>query len=167
MYRTAGKAESAALTRTGLTASFHRLDRDVRYAYRVNDAYVSGDDFAVDYVIPDADNKDLCVRLTVPQTGGTLVRRQWPRASTPADPSATVSTVAENVVSSVPSQDSPGTLLNPFTRIAPDGASNFDRLNLRLRSTVGLADKGTTRTYDLTFTALNTVAAAEPRTCAR
>ena len=167
MYQTADKAESAALTQTSLTASFQRLDREMRYAYRINDAYVAGDDFAVDYVVPDADNDALCVRLTVPKAGGTLMRRQWPQASTPADPSATAGAVAEDVVSSVRSQDSPGTPLNPFDHRAPDGSSNFDRLNVRLQSTVGLAGKATTRTYDLTFTALNTLAPTTALPCAR
>ncbi len=167
MYQTADKAESAALTQTSLTASFSKLDRELRYAYRVNDEYVAGDDFAVDYVIPDADNNPLCVRLTVPKAGGTLMRRQWPQTRTPSDPSAAVGAVAEDVRSSVQSQDVPGALLNPFDRKAPDGTSNFDRLNLRLESTVGLADKATTRTYDLTFTALNTMALTTSLTCAR
>lgn len=167
MYQTADKAESAALTQTSLTASFNKLDHELRYAYRVNDEYVAGDDFAVDYVIPDADNNAQCVRLTVPRTGGTLLRRQWPQTTTPADPAATVSTVAENVISAVESQDAPGVLVNPFDRNAPDGTSNFDRLNLRLQSTVGQSNKATTRTYDLTFTALNTVALTTALTCTR
>ena len=167
MYQAADKAESAALTQTSLTASFSKLDGELRYAYRVNDEFTAGGDFAVDYVIPDADNNAVCVRLSVPQGGGTLIRRQWPQTGTPAGPQATVTTVAEDVVSAVPSTDDPAVLLNPFDRKAPDGTSNFDRLNLRLQSTVGLADKATTRTYDLTFTALNTVALTTSLTCTR
>ncbi len=167
MYQTADRAEAGALTQTSLTASFSKLDRELRYAYRINDEYAAGADFAVDYVIPDADNNAVCVRLSVPQGGGTLIRRQWPQTGTPAGPEATVGAVAEDVRSSVESQDVPGVLLNPFDRREPDTSSNFDRLNLKLLSTVGLADKSATRTYDLTFTALNTEALTKSLTCTR
>jgi prepilin-type N-terminal cleavage/methylation domain-containing protein len=164
MYHTTDLAESAAMTQTSLTASFSRLDREVRYAYRVNDEYVTGDSFAVDYVIPDENNNLLCVQLTLPRTGGTLMRRQWPQASTPASSLATVSAIADHMVTGA--RDASGNALNPFDRAVPNVDSNFDRLRVKVNSTVGQSTLGTTRTYDLTFTALNTVGLTTALTCA-
>jgi prepilin-type N-terminal cleavage/methylation domain-containing protein len=162
MYHTTDLTESAALTQTALTASFNKLDREVRYAYRVNDEYVTGERFAVDYVIPDEHNVMLCVQLTVPKTGGALVRRQWPQSATPADPAATVATIATEMAPEVDDQGEP---VNPFHRTAPNSGSNFDRLGIDINSTVGQSEFGSTRNYDLTFTALNTVGLTTTLTC--
>jgi prepilin-type N-terminal cleavage/methylation domain-containing protein len=168
MYHTTDLTESAALTQTSLTASFNKLDREVRYAYRINDEYSTNDTYGVDYVMPDENNNMLCVQLTLPKAGGTLMRRQWPQTATPASPAATVSAVASNMASAA--KDSDGNQANPFDREAPDLDSNYDRLNIEINSTVGQSAYGTTRSYDLTFTALNTVSvtnttAASSLTC--
>jgi prepilin-type N-terminal cleavage/methylation domain-containing protein len=163
MYHTTDLTESAAMTQASLTASFNRLDREVRYAYRVNDEYVTGDSFAVDYVIPDENNNLLCVQLTLPRSGGSLMRRQWPQTSTPASGLATVTAIAGDMVTGV--RDDSGEPLNPFDRKVPDVDSNFDRLRVKINSTVGQSTLGTTRTYDLTFTALNTVGLTTALTC--
>lgn len=166
MYRTTDLTESAALTQTSLTASFNKLDRDVRYAYRVNDAYSVGADYAVDYVVPDADNNLLCVQLSLPQAGGALVRRQWPQSSTAADPAATVNTVATDLITAA--KDAEGRPLNPFRRSQPDDDSNFDRLAIQVTSVVGQASRfNRARSYDLKFTALNTVGLTTALTCTR
>jgi prepilin-type N-terminal cleavage/methylation domain-containing protein len=159
MFRATDRAEASALTQTSLTASFARLDRDLRYAFRVNAPGAADGFYFVDYVIPDADNVQQCVRLSLPLDGGTLSRHQWPQASTSADPAATVGTVATGVQPAAA-----GT--NPFTLTpAGSGSSNFDRLGVALSSSVGLTGLGRTRTYDLQFTALNTLPLDTPITC--
>jgi len=166
MYRTTNLTESAALSQTALTASFTKLDQDVRYAYRVNDGYLTGTSYAVDYVIPDPDNNLLCVQLSLPQAGGSLVRRQWPQSSTPADPAATVSTVATDLVTAA--KDAEGRPVNPFRRSRPDDDSNFDRLAIQVTSVVGQAGQtNRARSYDLKFTALNTVGLTTTLTCTK
>lgn len=158
MFRTADLTQTAALTQTSTLASFSKLERDVRYAERVNAPYLrSNGDFAVDYVMPDEKGVLQCVRLTLPAAGGALTRLQWPQSSTPAGVSA--STVALDL------QTANGTS-TPFIRIAAGTASsNFDRLEVRLKSTIGVAGAGATRTFDLTFTALNTAATTTTLTC--
>jgi len=164
MYHTTDLTESAALTQTSLTASFNKLDREVRYAYRVNAEYSTGNSFAIDYVIPDTDNNMLCVQLSLPKAGGTLMRRQWPQSATGSHPSAKSGGVAFDIAPAT--KDANGNPVNPFARKAPDAESNYDRLNIKVNSTVGQsAAYGTTRTFDLTFTALNTLAATTALNC--
>ncbi|GGK86470.1 hypothetical protein GCM10012284_20860 [Mangrovihabitans endophyticus] len=152
MYRTADRTESAALAQTALMASFSKLDTEVRYAYHIGTPYQTGDGnslYAVDYVIPDPDNVQQCVQLTLPKAGGTLKRTIWPQRSA-MSAGATVSAVAEHL------ESTDGT--NPF-RVQPSGSdgTNFDRMTLAVTSTVGVATNGATRAYQLKFTALNTV----------
>jgi prepilin-type N-terminal cleavage/methylation domain-containing protein len=160
MYRTTTITEANALTEANLMSSFAKLDRDVRYAYRVNAPYQpDANTFAVDYVVPDANNALLCVQLTLPVSGGALIRRQWPQTSTSADPAAVTAGVAANLVTANTITDASGAQVpaNPFTlRTTGQDGSNFDRLRINVNSTVGFSDKGATRNYSLQFTALNT-----------
>lgn len=152
MYRTTDRTEAAAMTQTALMTSFAKLDREVRYAYRVNPPYVIGGDraYAVDYVVPDADNARYCVQLSLPVAGGTLTRTTWPQSST-MTAGTTVSAVATDLITSTAG-------VSPFVLKASgsDGA-NFDRLVMSVTSTVGSGGNGTSRGYALQFTALNTV----------
>lgn len=160
MYRTTNLTEANALTEANLMSSFAKLDRDVRYAYRINAPYQpDANTFAVDYVVPDAGNTLMCVQLTLPVSGGALVRRQWPQTSTSADAAAVSSGVATNLVSANTVTNAGGAQVrtNPFTlRTTGQDGSNFDRLRINVNSTVGVPDKGSTRNYNLQFTALNT-----------
>jgi prepilin-type N-terminal cleavage/methylation domain-containing protein len=160
MYRTTSVTEANAVTEASLMASFAKLDRDVRYAYRVNAPYQpDAGTFAVDYVVPDANNALLCVQLTLPVSGGALIRRQWPQTSTSADAAAVSTGVAANLVTANTITDAGGAQVpaSPFTvRTTGQDGSNFDRLRINVNSTVGLSDRGATRNYNLQFTALNT-----------
>ena len=150
MYQTTDRTEAAASAQTNLMGTFSRLDREVRYAYRVSDPYALNDGatFAIDYVIPDQDNVRQCVQLSMPATGGTLTRRQWSQTSTGSGPATTAGAIAENLVPATANT-------NPFTKQTASG-TNYDQLRINVNSTVGLGDHGDTRNYDLTFTALNT-----------
>jgi len=151
MYRATELADSAAQTQTNLTDAFARLDREVRYAYRINPAYQVGTaTYAVDYIIDAYAGTQWCIQLSLPIGGGTLLRRQWPQESTSADPAAFTTGIARDLF--------PGTAnLNPFT-VRPAGTddSNLDRLLMNVTSTVGVGAAGGTRNYNLQFTALNT-----------
>jgi prepilin-type N-terminal cleavage/methylation domain-containing protein len=160
MYRITTVTEANAMTEANLMASFAKLDRDVRYAYRVNPPYQpDAGTFAVDYVVPDANNALLCVQLTLPVSGGALVRKQWPQTSTSADAAAVSTGVAANLVTANTITDAGGVQVpaSPFTvRTTGQDGSNFDRLRINVNSTVGNSDRGATRNYSLQFTALNT-----------
>jgi prepilin-type N-terminal cleavage/methylation domain-containing protein len=160
MFKTTNLTEAASLTQTSALASFSKLERDLRYASRINPPYqrLTGD-FAVDYVLSDDAGVLQCVRLTLPTAGGALVRLQWPQSGSPAGVSA--ATVALDMRSANGSS-------TPFIRI-PGGTanSNFDRLEVRLKSSVGVAGTGATRAFDLRFTALNTAPATTTLTCSQ
>jgi len=160
MFRAADLTETAARTQTNTLASFEKLERDIRYAERVNAPYLRTDGaFAVDYVIPDDHGVLQCVRLTLPAGGGALTRLQWPQSGTPAGVSATI--VAVDMTSGNGSA-------TPFTRIAGGTtSSNFDRLQVKLKSSIGVTGAGATRIFDLVFTALNTTAVTTTLTCSQ
>jgi prepilin-type N-terminal cleavage/methylation domain-containing protein len=167
MYRATNLAEAGALAQTQLSASFGKLDREVRYAYRVNDPSTSGADFAVTYVIPDANNNMVCVQLTLPPEGGTLMRTQWVRSPENGAYNVSSSAVATNLISGVTAQDDASVKLNPFTHRGADADGNFDKLRMRVDSAVGVSDRGAIRNYDLTFTALNTQIDTIDLSCAK
>jgi prepilin-type N-terminal cleavage/methylation domain-containing protein len=163
MYQASNRAEAAAVAQTALSASMQKLDREIRYAYRINPAFTSGTNFAITYVIPDADTKRICVELTLPQTGGTLLRAQWLQEST--NPAGVITTAVANDLVPVAGA-------NPFTRV-PKGAvyngvtTQQDRLQLIVDSNVGLSEKQAKRRYELRFTALNTLDANTALTCTK
>jgi prepilin-type N-terminal cleavage/methylation domain-containing protein len=151
MYQATAKADTAAQAQAALSDAFAKLDREVRYAYRVNAAYQIGtDSYAVDYLVNNGVDPLLCVQLTLPIGGGALVRRQWPESTTSADPAAVSTGVANDLVTAAEG-------VNPFT-VKPAGTeqSNFDRLLVNLNGTVGVGAGGSVRNYNLQFTALNT-----------
>lgn len=161
MFRTADLTETAALTQSSLLASFSKLDRDLRYANRINQPYPRPNgDFAVDFVIPDDGGVLQCVRLTLLSAGGALTRLQWPQINT-TSAGFSPSTVAVNMVSGN------GTS-SPFVQ-TPGGTpdSNYDRLAVQLKSTVGVSGAGASRAFDLQFTALNTVQSTTTLTCSQ
>jgi prepilin-type N-terminal cleavage/methylation domain-containing protein len=161
MFKTANVTQTAALTQTSLMLSFSKLDREVRYAERINTPYQRGNgDYAVEYVIPDDTGVAQCVRLTVPTAGGSLMRRQWPQADPVA--SGTPTTIALDMA-----RDS-GTA-NPFLLTAGGGTSdsNFDRIEIKLKSSIGAPGAGSVRRFDLLFTALNTMPTSSPLACSQ
>lgn len=164
MYHATEEADSAATAQSNLTDAFAKLDREVRYAYRINPAYQLGTTaYAVDYLIDNGTDPLLCVQISMPIDGGALVRLQWPETSTSADPAAISTGVAADLV--------PATAgVNPFTvKSAGTDTSNFDRLLVNVNSTIGVDANGSTRNYNLQFTALNTTVndASVPTTCTK
>ncbi|GLY97338.1 prepilin-type N-terminal cleavage/methylation domain-containing protein [Actinoplanes sp. NBRC 103695] len=158
MYQSANRAEAAAVAQTQLATAFQKMDREIRYAYRVNVPYTSGGDYAVTYVVPDANNRQLCVELTLPTGGGTMMRTQWVRKPKQGETyEKSTGAVATSLVPFTAGS-------TPFERIpsgtADDGASsNFDRLKMNVVSTIGLSTKNARREYKLKFTAVNTAGA--------
>jgi prepilin-type N-terminal cleavage/methylation domain-containing protein len=171
MYHTADKTEANALTESNLMLSFAKLDREVRYAYRVNPPYMANTNtFAVDYVLADNQNVMQCVQLTLPVAGGALIRKQWPLASNSANPAAVTSGVATNLVTANKTTDAGGATVaaNPFTLLASrQGGSDFDRLKINMNSRAGITSLGATRNYNLQFNALNTQEPSISLTCTK
>ena len=162
MYHATEQSDAAAQAQSNLTDTFARLDREIRYAYRINSAYLVGTTgYGVDYVINDGSALQ-CVQLTLPVDGGSLIRKQWLQSSNSADPAAITTGIATDLFPAT-------TGVNPFTvKPAKTEDSNFDRLVLNVASTVGLGQNGATRNYNLQFTALNTTLdQADKTTCTK
>lgn len=160
MYRTSEITDSAATAQSDLTDTFARLDREIRYAYRINAAYQIGTTaYGVDYVLADAGGDGFtCVQLSLPLTGGTLTRRTWPQRKDSADAAATSSALATDLSGATPGA-------GPFSVLGANADSNYDRLVLDVRSTVGTSSRSSvTRTFSIQFTALNTQSTAYPCT---
>jgi prepilin-type N-terminal cleavage/methylation domain-containing protein len=168
MYHVSNVTETNATTEANLMLAFSKLDRDVRYAYRINPPYMSDTNtYAIDYVIPDNAFVLQCVQLTLPVTGGPLIRRQWPQTTNSADPAAVTSGVATDLTTNA-TVTGTATPASPFTLIASLQAnSNFDRMKINMNSTSGVTGQGAVRAYNLQFTALNTVALSNDLTCTK
>jgi prepilin-type N-terminal cleavage/methylation domain-containing protein len=160
MYHATEKSDSAAQAQANLADAFGKLDREIRYAYRINAAYSIGTTgYGVDYVIDDGSGTLQCVQLSLPVAGGALLRLQWPQPSTSADAAAISTGIATDLSSGAAGG-------SPFTvRSAATDGSNFDRLVMNVNSTVGAAaGSNSTRSYNLQFTALNTTLDAGVKT---
>jgi prepilin-type N-terminal cleavage/methylation domain-containing protein len=150
MYRTSEITDAAATSQSDLTDAFGRLDKEIRYAYRINAAYpIGATSYGVDYLLSNGDGQTYtCVQLSLPVAGGALTRTSWPQSATSA--AGTTSTLASDLSSATAGS-------SPFTVLSGDPTSNFDRLVLNVNSTVGTsASSSVTRTFSVQFTALNT-----------
>jgi prepilin-type N-terminal cleavage/methylation domain-containing protein len=161
MFRTTDTTQDAALTQTSTMLSFSKLDREVRYAQRINTPYQRPNgDYAVQYVMPDGAGVPQCVRLTIPIAGGSLMRQQWPQANTVSSGAPT--TVALDMI------PDNGTA-NPFL-LTPGGGtsiSNYDQIEIKLKSSIGVTGAGAVSRFDLQFTALNTVPSTTSLPCSQ
>jgi prepilin-type N-terminal cleavage/methylation domain-containing protein len=168
MYHVSDVTEANATTEANLMLAFSKLDRDVRYAYRINAPYMSdANTYAIDYVIPDNANVLQCVQLRLPVTGGPLTRRQWPQTKNSADPATITGGIATDLATNA-TVTGTTTPVSPFTLVASlQQNSNFDRLKINVKSTVGVTAQGAVRAYTLQFTALNTVKLSTNLTCTK
>jgi prepilin-type N-terminal cleavage/methylation domain-containing protein len=151
MYHTFDKTDAAAQAQTALLAAFNKLDHEVRYAMRITAEGGTTALWSVTYVIPDGADNKTCVQLTLPKAGGVLLRRQWTRPDVLTTPTATFTTVATDLLPKTATA-------TPFAVVAGGTVATkpFDSLELMVTSTVGVGTHAATKTYDLTFTALNT-----------
>jgi prepilin-type N-terminal cleavage/methylation domain-containing protein len=151
MYHTVDKTDAAAQAQTALLAAFNKLDHEVRYGMRVSNEGSTATLWSVTYVIPDGADNKTCVQLTLPKAGGALLRRQWTRPDVQVTPAAAFTTVATDLL-----PKNPGS--TPFLLVAGGTTSTkpFDTLELQVTSTVGVGTHAASKSYDLTFTALNT-----------
>ena len=151
MYHTVDKTDAAAQAQTALLAAFNKLDHEVRYGMRVNNEGSTATLWSVTYVIPDGADNKTCVQLTLPKAGGELLRRQWTRPDVQVTPAAAFTTVATDLL-----PKTPGSTPFPVVAGGTTATKPFDTLELQVTSTVGVGTHAASKSYDLTFTALNT-----------
>jgi type II secretory pathway pseudopilin PulG len=147
MFRTANHADAAAAAQAQILTSFNRLEREIRYAQRIMEPHAVANGFAVEFVINDASGVLQCTQLVL-MDGGAMTEQQWPAGESPTKPATTIATGLE------PKE------AEPFLQLAAGTlGSNFDRLQVRVTTTVGTGRTAQTRSFDLQYTALNTVSA--------
>ncbi len=151
MYHTVDRTDAAAQAQTALLSAFNKLDHEVRYAMRINNEGSTSALWSVTYVLPDGADNKTCVQLTLPAAGGTLLRRQWTRPDVQVTPTAAFTAVATDLQPKVDTS-------TPFAVVAGGTVATrpFDTMELEVTSTVGIGVHAVSKTYDLTFTALNT-----------
>jgi type II secretory pathway pseudopilin PulG len=160
MYNAVGRIDSATQAQTALLVAFNKLDHEIRYAQRITVEGATTALYSVTYAIPDGSDQLTCIQLTLPKTGGALMRRQWTRPTTLVTPTAAFTAVANGLAPKVSGS-------TPFvvTAGSADSTKPFDTMELQVTSAVGIGARGTTRTYDLTFTALNTATSSISLKC--
>ena len=145
-FRVFTAAEAETVSQGQVSDTFLRLDRQIRYAAGISAPALIQGHWYVEYLIVDG-AAATCHELRLPAAGGSLQQRAWPQGG--AAPVFTtripgVAPVLEN-----------GTTLPPFTRFAPGGDQDFQRLRLYLDGD-GSTGSGTNNPLDVTFTAANT-----------
>jgi prepilin-type N-terminal cleavage/methylation domain-containing protein len=143
MFTSANKNESINDAQAQLNIAFLNLDREVRYASTISTPGQVAGAWYVELLITNSGTAR-CTEIRLDPATAKLERRSWVQGS-PASSGDAWRPLASRVTSTA-----------PFTLIPADPEVNFQRLRLRLLSTAGGANSGTTTETDVTFTALNT-----------
>jgi prepilin-type N-terminal cleavage/methylation domain-containing protein len=153
MYRSANKAEAASVAQAQIHIAFLRLDKEIRYAASISEPGPVGADSYVEY-LTSYTGSPLCTELRLHVAEDQLQHRSWsqPVGSAVAAPSEWIP-LASDVTSA-----------SPFIFSGASGTSEFQQLQLSLVATSGSGETLTTRTTDVTFTALNTSRSTSSKT---
>ena len=152
-YNAEEKTEATSVALSQISVAFQRLDRGVRYASAISAAGTgsatgtSGDpyiEFLTGYT-----GTAMCNELRVHVATKQLQQRTWPQGATPMVLSAWTPLASEVAI------PLGGTTL-VFTKYAADATFNFQRLEIKLAVKSGNNRTATTKSSDITFTALNT-----------
>ena len=155
IFDVANKTESMTTAQSQVNTAFLRLDKEIRYAAAISTpAPVSGSPY-VEYLTTSS-GVSLCTELRLNRTAMQLQRRTWTQGVLPLVPSGWL-TLASGVTSAT-----------PFALVAADAAdaSSYQQLRISLVVSAGGSRTATTRTSDITFTAMNTtMVASNATTC--
>jgi len=143
LYRSANKSEAVGLAQSQINIAFLRLDKELRYAAGISVPGQVGADPYVEYLVTST-GAAVCSQLRLQIASAQLQRRTWIRGSVPLNPGPWT-VLASNISSPA-----------PFTLHPSDATFSHQRLQLSFTATTGPATAATTRTTDVTFTALNT-----------
>jgi prepilin-type N-terminal cleavage/methylation domain-containing protein len=156
IYHSFNSTDAEIEAQNQVSATFRKLDKEIRYARSVSDpAPIEGDHY-VEYLV-NLDDVDTCVQLRLQPSARVLQRREWVKNAVPLAPTAWT-TLASLTTSA-----------EPFT-VSPADANGLDgfryqRLRVRFTTTVGLGESASSRVSDITFTALNATADDNSDTC--
>lgn len=155
-YTALQRTEAMSTAQASATTAFQRLDRELRYASQVNEAWSSGRDYYVEYLMTNRDNPT-CVQLRSQASSSTLQRREWSQGTTPP---VTWLPLVSDVVPAYPlSADTAAApavgSVSPFVVIPADTVLLFQKLQVNLQFNVGNNNTATKRQVSVTFAALN------------
>jgi hypothetical protein len=148
-FRATNKSESISAAQSQLSIAFQRMDKDVRYANGISDpgSGADGSAFYVEYLTTNAGSpKCTAWRLR----SNKLQRHIW----TDGVASAQVwNTLASNVSALAP--PAVGVTARPFTLFSADATSDYQRLQLSVRTSDTASANATRKEIRVNFTALN------------
>jgi hypothetical protein len=148
VYRVVDGADAVAVAQSQVNIAFLKLDREIRYASDISTpGQVTGTtyrDWYVEYVTGAA-STSTCheLRLRAPVSApatGWLEQQAWQGSS----PSGRWTRLASGI-----------TATQPFTLVAAGGARTFPQLALNLTASSGTGPTAATKSFRVTFTALN------------
>jgi len=160
MLRSANRTDTLSNAQSQLNLAFIRLDKEIRYAAGISKEMPAGadKDWYIEYLTTNTGTR-LCTELRLHVATHQLQRRTWIQPPPPVTPGSVTPTAWIPLASNVsnPTQ--------PFTFLAADKTTNFQRLALSLTAGTG-SSPATSRHTEITFTALDTsLNPANPSEC--
>ncbi len=140
VYRVVNRNDAFSTVQSQVNIAFLRLDRQIRYASDLSTEGVSGGNWYVEFLTTYT-GSSLCTELRLNAASGQLQQRTWTQGNTPGTSWALL---AAGVTST-----------RPFTFLPSDATYNYPRLHLNLVASAGSGTTAATRTFDVTFTALD------------
>lgn len=156
VYRAVTSTESRSWAATQVQVGFQRLDKEIRYAKKINTPALVGTKWYVEYLtyaMPTGSSTGVWTCHALRLNGTSLQVLSWNKDATP-DPTAFVT-----VMSGVQAADS---TLGPFLiPAAASGANDLQQLRLAVTTQGGITSSTASGQLDITFTALNSSSAAK------
>ncbi len=155
MYGTTNWVEARSTSQSQIHTMFMRLDKQIRYASAIAPPASIPSGWYVEYAFLDTHTDPAarkCTELWMDPATRTLWSRTWDEGSPSGDFVVLTSGVASAQPFALPS--------------APASDVGFQRLQISLKADAGPGSTGKPRTFDMTFTALNTSATSDAGTCA-
>lgn len=154
MYGVLDRSDSTSVVQAQLNVAFLRVDREIRYAAGITtpgQGSGGSTDWYVEYLNTATSTcGQLRLHLATGDTTKSLQMRTWGSA---ASPPSSWTTLASGL-----------TATTPFTVMAADDTSDFERLELVVTAQSGNGRTAASRLSDITFTALNSRPQTDPQT---
>jgi prepilin-type N-terminal cleavage/methylation domain-containing protein len=156
VYRSVNTTESRSWAATQVQVAFQRLDKEIRYAKKINTPALVGTKWYVEYLtyaMPSGSSTGVWTCHAVRLNGTSLQVLSWSKDATP-DPSAFAT-----IMSDVQATDSTA---GPFSiPAAVSGANDLQQLRLAVTARGGTNSTAASGQLDVTFTALNSSSTAK------
>jgi type II secretory pathway pseudopilin PulG len=159
------KVDTTSSAESQLVVAFQRMDKEVRYASAISTPAVQSTDPVVEFLTPDLnDSNNTCTELRLHTSTGQLQQRTWTDGASPIVPTAWQQ-LASSLVAATPSTPASAStptvsVTAPFAVIGPGSVFQYQRIELAVKVTFGTNANKTSKSSDITFTAINSTAAS-------